>query len=253
MADFLDNTDDVWGADAPETPEVPVEPEQTVEAQAEPVEAETAPEEEAPAEEKFNPTLYREMKEERAKRQALERELEEVRKLAAPQKPQADPFAFRVNEDAYENKEGFNQEVSQNLSMMEWNLRAGMSERWAIKEHGAEVVKEATDWGLANAQRDPTFAQRIMADPDPVGRTLSEYQQSKTLETLAGRPFEDAAKDYAISQGWIVSEPGAAQAAPILKPSPPAAPRGLASAPGKGGVGQAPQGADWGEIKFALG
>ena len=256
MADFLDTDDatDPWAIPSDEGQAEPVkqEQEQAVEAQAEAVQPDpAATQEEQTAEEKFNPTLYREMKEERAKRQAAEARAKELEALVA--KAPVQPHDANQIPDAYEDPEGFNRYQEQRFQQTEWNLRASMSERFAKQQHGEEAVNEATEWGLERAKGDPGFAQKVMAHPDPVGFTLTEYKQSKTLETLAGRPFEDAAKDYAISQGWIVSEPGAAQAAPILKPSPAAPPKGLSSAPGKGGISQTPQGAEWSEVKFALG
>lgn len=69
----------------------------------------------------------------------------------------------------------------------------------------------------------------------PVELVVQEYQQSRTLQAVAGRSLEDWAKDYATQQGWIVSPE---QAAPSSKPSSSKAPpRSLASKPGSGGVG----------------
>lgn len=164
---------------------------------------------------------------EKARREELEREIAELRAGKPQQAPPKIP-------DAYEDPDGFAAYQEQRLAQTEWNLRAAISERFAKQQHGEEVVNEATDWGLERAKGDPGFAQKVMAHPDPVGFTLQEYQQSKTLETLAGRPFEDAAKEYAISQGWIVSEPGAATAATTQKPSQPKPLKSLASAPGGG-------------------
>lgn len=250
MSDAVDRLGDAWLAEAGANPE----PEAV---EAEPVEAQE-PEAETPAteppaqqadpvepEEKFNPTLYREMKEERAKRQAAERDLQALKAQQTQQQPQAQQARL----DAYEDPDGFNQHIDQKFALTEWNIRAGMSERFAIKEHGAELVNEATAWAVEAAKSDPGLAQRIFNDPDPAGVTIKEFQQSKTLQTIAGRSFDQAAKDYAIEQGWIVS-PDAGQPAPSLKPSPPKPPRGLASTPGSGKA--APKDADWSEVKYAL-
>ena len=126
-----------------------------------------------------------------------------------------------------------------------------MSGRFAEQTHGKEKVEAAVAWAQEQGAKDPTLGQRVQAQPDPVGFVVQEYERSRTLQTLAGKTPEDFAREYAASQGWIVSEPGAQ--APILKPSSPTPPKGLATAPGKGGVGQAPSGADWSEVKFALG
>lgn len=249
MADAIDRLGDGWLEEAGITPEPTApepEPEEAPEPQPEPEQAKVEPEqkaEQAEPDEKFNPTLYREMKEERAKRQAMERELQALRSQQ-PQQPQAPQPRL----DAYEDPEGFNQHVDQKLAQTEWQIRANMSERFAVKEHGAALVKEATDWGLETAQRDPGFAQKVLSDPDPVGLTIKEFQQSRTLQTIGDRPFEDAARAYAIEQGWIASPE--AETPPSPKPPTPKPPRGLASTPGSGTA--APKDADWGEVKFAL-
>ena len=162
---------------------------------------------------------------ERKRRQEAERRVAEYERAAPPQQPAPIP-------DAYEDPEGFNRYTQDKFAQTEWNLRAGMSERFAIKEHGAELVKTATEWGLETASRDPGFAQQVMADPDPVGLTIQKYQQSRTLESLGGKSFEDAAREHAIAQGWIVS-PEAPQPS-SLKPSSPKPPRGLSQVPGSG-------------------
>lgn len=223
-----------WLEEEGETPPQPETPEPVTEEASEAVE--TAESEEAGADTQeaaqADPAVVpvATLVKERKARQDLERRLAEVE---ARQQPQTSTAPQRAP-DAYEDPDGFAAYQAQKLAQTEWNLRASISERFAKQQHGEEAVNEATEWGLARAKGDPGFAQKVMADPDPVGLTLREYQQSKTLETLAGRQFEDAAKDYAISQGWIVSEPGVAGAAPILKPSQPKPLKSLASAPGGG-------------------
>lgn len=256
MADFLDTDDasDPWAIQPDEqvAETVTQEPEQVAETQVEqPVETE-ATEEQTLVEEKFNPTLYREMKEERAKRQALERELEQLRANAP--KPQAQ--APLQAPDPYEDPVGYNAYVQQTVQETEWKMRAEMSGRFAEQIHGKEKVEAAVAWAQEQGAKDPTLGQRVQANSDPVGFVVQEYERSRTLQTLGDKTLDqyvqeriEAAK--ADPQGWIVSEPGAQ--APILKPSSPTPPKGLASAPGKGGVGQAPSGADWSEVKFALG
>lgn len=168
------------------------------------------------------------LQKEREKRQELERRLEA---LERPQQAQQ-PRQVEQVPDAYEDPDGFSRYTQSKLAQAEWNLRASMSERFAIKEHGKELVDAATTWALEAAQRDPGLTQVIMADPDPVGLTIEKYQQSRTLESLAGKSFEEAAKEHAIRQGWIVSPETAAS--PSLKPSASLPPKGLARTPGSG-------------------
>lgn len=215
-------------AETPETVEVETE----VETNPEP--ADVAPEPEPQAEQPERPTHtvpYAELKREREKRQELERQLNQR------QQPAPEPAKIP---DAYEDPEGFNRYNDQRLAQIEWNARASMSERFAIKEHGKELVDAATEWALG--QNSPAMAQEILADPDPVGLTIQKYQQSRTLQTLAGRSFEEAARDHAIAQGWIVSPE--AQAPSSLKPSASPPPKGLARTPGSGTASPQPDGFD---------
>lgn len=247
MADFLaDDATDPWLNQAEEQP--PVEAQEP--APAAPVEA-TQPvpeqtEETPPVEEKFNPTLYREMKEERAKRQEAERRLAEL-EARAPQTPQEKAKA----PDPYEQPEEFSAYIEAIVEQKDFNNRLELSGERAEEKYGKPKVDEAVSWAVAEGAKDPVFAAKFRQHRAPVAFVVQEYERSRTLQTLGDKSPEDFAREYAVSQGWIVSEPGAP--APILKPSSPTPPKGLASAPGSGGVGQAPTGADWSEVKFALG
>lgn len=248
MADFLENENDPWLGEAVAEPETEVietpEPIQEQPAQVEALEQVQEPEK--PQEEVHVPSWR--LREETERRKAVERELEQLRANApkpVQQAPQQAP-------DPYEDPVGYNAYVQQTVQQTEWKMRAEMSGRFAEQVHGKEKVEAAVAWAQEQGEKDPTLGQRVQSQSDPVGFVVQEYERSRTLQTLAGKSPEDFAREYAASQGWIVSEPGAAPAAPILKPSSPVAPKGLATAPGKGGVGQVPQGADWGEVKFAL-
>lgn len=206
----------------------------------------------AEPEEKFNPTLYKEMKEERRKRQEAEREREELRqKFEAVQRQQPAPRAA-VIPDAYEDREGFDAWIQQKQAEIRWDAGVEISKFRAETKYGEDTVKEAIAWAQQNAAVDPSLDVRIGRAASPVEFVVQEYQQSRTLQSLAGKSPEDYARDYAISQGWIVAQPEPGSA-PSQQPSPAKAPpRSLASTPGNGGVGHVPQGADWSEVKFAL-
>ena len=246
---FLDNDDDVWagepGTEVIEDAEPVVETKEETPEQGEP---EQQPEttEAQTAEEKFNPTLYREMKEERAKRQALERENAELRSNRPAPQPQA-PVKIP---DAYEDPEGFARHFQNVQEQSAWNVRAEMSGRFAEQKFGKDVVEEALTWAQSQAKADPSLEIRVRNAASPVEHVVNEYQQSRTLERIGGKTFEEAASEYAKSQGWIVS-PESQPASPSLEPSRPRVPKGLSSAPGTGGVARV-QNADWGEVKFAL-
>lgn len=258
MTDVVDRMGDDWleeageTQDTVETPEVVATPE-VVETQ-EPQEPEPTQEDQQQAEpeEKFNPTLYKEMKEERRKRQEAEREREELRQqFAAIQRQQPQPQA-EVIPDAYEDLAGFNEWQQRQLQKVQWDSDVKISRFVADQKYGSDTVKEAIAWAQQQASADPALDMRIGRAQSPVEFVVQEYQQSRTLQSLAGKSPEDFARDYAISQGWIVAQPEPGTV-PSQQPSPSKTPpRSLASKPGNGGVSQVPQGADWSEVKFAL-
>ena len=255
MTDVVDRLGGDWLEEAEATQE-PVETQEVVEAPEvvetqEPQQPEATQEvqQQAEPEEKFNPTLYKEMKEERRKRQEAERELQRLQSQQPAQQPQ--PQA-QVVPDAYEDPNGFAAYVQTEQAKMQWNASVEISKFKAEHKFGEDTVKEAIAWAQQQASADPALDMRIGRAQSPVEFVVQEYQQSRTLQSLAGKSPEDFARDYAISQGWIVAQPEAV-APSQQQPSPSKTPpRSLASKPGNGGVSQVPQGADWSEVKFAL-
>ena len=258
MTDVVDRLGEDWLEEAGETQdpvetlEVVAAPE-AVEAQ-EPQKPESTQEvqQQAEPEEKFNPTLYKEMKEERRKRQEAEREREELRQQIAAQQARQPVLQAQAVPDAYEDPAGFAAYVQQQQAAIKWDASVEISKFKAETKYGEDKVKEAIAWAQQQAAVDPSLDHKIGRAQSPVEFVVQEYQQSRTLQSLAGKSPEDFARDYAISQGWIVAqpEPGSAlQQQPSPSKTPP---RSLASKPGNGGVSQVPQGADWSEVKFAL-
>lgn len=249
MADPIDTLGDDWLEELPAEETEPVQDEVVDTPEQEP-EQEPAPVEETPEEaeakrEKFNPVLYREAKEERAKRQEAEKRLAEVeRQLASQPKPQAAKAP-----DPYEDPVGYNEFVQSQVQQTEWNMRAEMSGRFAEQKYGKEKVDAAVEWAREQGLKDPYLGPRVQAQASPVEFVVEEYERSRTLQTLSGKSLEDYAKEYAASQGWIVSQQAGQPV--IQKPTTPTPPRSLASAPNAGG-NKVPANADWGEVKFAL-
>ena len=240
MADAIDQLGADWLDEVEQTPELPEDP--VVEAAPEPEPVETPEQvEEAETVETAKPDTVplATLQAERKRRQELERRIQEI-EAAKPQAPIP---------DAYEDPVGFNQHVQSQIEQVKWETKAEMSGYVAEQKFGKPMVEEALAW--AQEQSDPTLGLKVRQSASPIEFVVQEYQQSRTLQTLAGRSFEDAAKDHAIAQGWIVSPDGAAAPQPDLKPSSPKPPRGLAKTPGSGIA--APKDADWSEVKFSLG
>jgi len=232
---FLDTFGDDWKEESED--ESPVE--EQVEAVAEETPEQTEPEApedkekpeaepvETAEETKQVPTVpYDLMKAERAKRQEAERRLAELQaQVSQPQSPKL---------DAYEDPEGFNNHVRSQMEQIRWEARAEVDGIRAEAKHGKETVEAAMAWVEGRSALDPTLGARIRSSAAPVDLVVQEYQQSRALELLNGRSFEEAAREWAEKQGVTVS-PGAT---PQPKPSSPTPPRSLASRPGQGGVNQ---------------
>lgn len=249
MADAIDRLGDGWLEEAGITPEPTApepKPEEAPEPKPEPEQAKDEPEQKAdPVEpdEKFNPTLYREMKEERRRRQEAERERDQLKSQTAQQLQQPAKLP-----DAYEDPDGFNNHVQAQIEKVRWETKAEISGFAAEQKFGKETVEEAIAWAQQHSAVDPTLEIRVRNSASPVEFVVQQFQQSRTLQTMGGRTFEEAAKAHAIEQGWIASPE--AETPPSPKPPTPKPPRGLASTPGSGSA--APKDADWGEVKFAL-
>lgn len=255
---FLDEVGKDWVEEAGGEPdEAPQIVEETPEQAASQPETETPDAEDSQPEtpepngegEKFDPVAHRKMMDERRKRQEAEAELIELRRQVqqnqAPpqQKPQAIP-------DAYEQPEQFGQHFASLMDQQAFNMRAEMSGFRAEQAYGRETVEAATKWAIE--RNDPLMGQKVRNSGDPVGDVVREYQQSRTLETLAGKSLDDYVRDQAVQKGWIVSPEGA-QPSPSPKPSSPTPPRSLASKPGSGGVSQAAQSEGFGDVFSATG
>lgn len=187
---------------------------------------------------------------EREKRQAAERELADLRARAAQVQPQADPVRHKAP-DAYEDPEGYDAYLQNQIAAAVWQERAERSGKEAERTHGKETVETAIAWAQAEGLKDPTLGQRVRSQSSPVEYVVEEYKRSQTLQALNGKSLDDYLLEQATAKGWIVSQPDAD--ASIQKPSSPKPPKSLSQAPGNGGIGKAPKEADWTEVKFALG
>lgn len=193
------------------------------------------------------------LKEEREKRQALEREFAALKaRVDQPQQVQQ-PQSRQQAPDPYEDPEGYNAYVQSTVAQTEWKMRAEMSGRFAEDKYGKDTVEAAILWAQAEGAKDPTLGQRVQLQSSPVEFVVQEYQRSQTLQALQGKSLDDYLQEQAVAKGWIVSQADGAVVPSQQKPSSPTPPKSLSRAPGNGGVGKAPKEADWSEVKFALG
>lgn len=114
-------------------------------------------------------------------------------------------------------------------------IHLNMSERFARKEHGDEVVDKARDAALERFQTDPLYYQQVMSQPDPYEFVVREYKQSQALSALNDPNKLDAFLKWQAAQASAPLAPAPqAQAAPQQSNAPP--PRSLASQPSAGGT-----------------
>jgi hypothetical protein len=201
MIDFLDEPAEEPVVDAAPIPE-PEEPQETVE----------RPRDEsgrfAPKEPAMVPVTA--LQQERERRQAIERQLEQER--TRPEVPDLyqDPEAFAA----------FQQQQAQSVAL---NVKLDLSEDMAREKHGDEAVDQARDWALAKFASNPAFQQEVMSQRNPYGFVVNQYKREQMLASV--NP-----DDLAEFQAWK-----AAKANPLSHPSPPIAPpRSIASAPSAG-------------------
>jgi hypothetical protein len=148
---------------------------------------------------------------EKAQREALERQIAEMRAQATPPR-QLEPT----------------EELSQALYVQ--GLRA--SRRFAEREYGKETIATVHDWAAKRCDEDPVFNQQMRASEDPYEAAFQAYSREQVLEAV--KP-----SDLAAFKAWQAAQAaGGEGGAPPAAPAPsPAAPRSLATASGTGGAG----------------
>lgn len=224
MADFLD----MVSGNEP----APAEPEPIATPEPEPVAEAPAPEPEAP-EVTADPVPDRPepgyipiaaMMDERDKRRALEKELEQFRskQVEAPAIP--DPF---------DDPQGYAGYVQQQIDERTTAVTFQISERFAKQAHGEEAVQKAIEWGAEKAKADPSFAMGYMRDSDPIGWIVQQHKRDALLSDIGDNP-DDWFTREAAKRGYVVqsaTEPAAAPAVAMRQPAPraPVPPRSIAS------------------------
>ncbi len=186
---------------------------------------------------KIDPEQFKGYLDEREKRQALERERDELRKqleaknqpaeYVAPPSPQDDP-------------QGYAEHIRQETQRIAVNMRFELSENMATEKHGEDAVKSAMQWALERAQQSPTFATEYMAQRDPINWAVKQQKRFQTVENI-GDDEEAYVRRRAAEMGLIASLPNApSQASPQPVSKAPAPIPSLAHASSAGGMGTVP-------------
>ena len=175
--------------------ETGVEPQET---------AETVP----PTADKLPPETFKGLKEEREKRQALERELEAIKRQlqSQPQEPPAPPPSIWEDEQAYGGHI-----VSTAVQQATLNARLDMSEMM-VRQANADFEEMKAKF-LDMAAQNPSLQQQALADPHPWQRAYTIAKNAAKMEALG-------AIDVAELEAKIRAELEAKYAAPPQAQTP---------------------------------
>lgn len=198
------------------------------------------PEPPKPAEPKIEPghVPLAAVLDEREKRKKAEERLAALE--AQQRKPQAAP-------SVQDDPEGFAQYVQQVQERGAISSRFELSEVIATKDHGADVVKAAMDWGMERSQQSPAFAAEYLKQKHPIDWAVRQHKREKLVSEIGD---DDAAQKAFIERrarelGLIPAAPPtgapAPQAAPqpVAPSKPPPPSPSLASAPSAGSLNTA--------------
>lgn len=201
-----------------EQPAVPVV-ETPVEAVAEPVAVEPAPE---PAKPEPGFVPFAAVLDERDKRKELQAEIERMRQAQPAAQPQPIP-------DMFEDPEGYTSALAQTFEQRIYQTQLQMSDRFAQNQYGEELTTAAKQWAFEKCNQDPHFNAKVRESGDPVGYAVKEYQRDQ----IASNVTQD---DFTQFMAWKQAQAGLTPApTPTDNPSPAKPPpRSLASAPSAG-------------------
>lgn len=185
------------------------------------------------------------VQEERKKRQALERELAELRARAAQpaqQPPQPAPQAVPLPDLMFQDPERFVQQLAQRQEEALLQTRIVTSEAIARQQPDYDKAEQAlTAYAQSSPQAAQEVAQALRSHPAPA---MWAYQAGKHL--LAQQRWAPLMQQHSDPDAWINAEverrlaERAAQAAPAPAPSSAPLPQSLASARAAGPRNPAP-------------
>lgn len=164
---------------------------------------------------------------ERERRQAVERELEQLRRQQV-QQPAAP--------DAFDDPAGFERHVEERIEARVQAQRADMSYQLAVRDHGKDKVEAARAWAIEKAQKEPLFAQQVesafKSESLPVDWVVQQHKRDSLL-TEVGDNVDDWFTREAAKRGYVansappVAAPVVAAQQPAPKPAMP--PRSIAA------------------------
>lgn len=164
---------------------------------------------------------YEALRDERAKRQAADRELAELRQWRAHQEAQQRQAQIQSIEDPDERLAAVQMDGQQALI----SARLGMSRQFAERQHGQDFVREVIEFF-----NDPQYApmsHQFLRTEDPFGAAVEYFNAAKALREIGPDP-----KAY---EGKLREQIRAELLAEINSTKPTAPPPSMASSPTSGG------------------
>jgi hypothetical protein len=131
--------------------------------------------------------------------------------------------------DPYLDPEGAQAHTAARFQQEIVNTKLDLSETAARRHYGADKVETAKTWALGRFAEDPSFQQKLLAQPDPYEFAIQQHER----ETIASSVTAD---DFTQFQAWKAAQAQLAPATTASAATPSAdPPRSIASLGHAGG------------------
>lgn len=128
---------------------------------------------------------YKAVREEREKRQAVERQLEELRQQINSQPKEPPPPPPSIWEDDQAWQQHFGTQIAQQAS---FNAKLDMSEMLA-RQNNPDFDEVKTEF-LRMAESNPALAQQALGDPHPWAKAYQIAKNAKTMQELGATDLD---------------------------------------------------------------
>jgi hypothetical protein len=182
------------------------------------------------------PFWYRqEMRKEKHRREALERENEQLRvAVSQPQYLADEPDLPDPNEDPYGYAAALQWEVQAQLQSLAFQQNLAISERFARQQHGDDQFNEANDW----LHTRPDVVEWAQGQSDPWGAAIAVYAREKLAAEIGDSPEQWRERERERLRAEILADAQSGHAGDITQ-------RPLIPGPGSQARSAAPRAGAW--------
>jgi hypothetical protein len=167
------------------------------------------------------------MLDEREKRQAAERELQELRRWKEQIEAQARQSQQKPP-DIYEDPEGFVRQTQATVQQALWNERLNMSEALARDKFGDETVETATRAFEHAVKSNPSIYAEMRQHPNPYSFVVNWHKRQSILSEIGTDPDKWREQERERIRQELLAQ------ASQPSPKPAAPPPSLSKAPARG-------------------